>query len=120
MGLDLYFEKHKIKEIGYFRKVNFLVPFFQFHNPSLDNLDFMIIDKEIAEDLLSRCNKVLENRENAEKFLPTTSGFFFGSTEYDEYYIKDVEAVQDFCKNELIPALDNLKDDEKIMFRMWY
>ena len=27
----------------------------------------------------------------AETFLPTGSGFFFGSTEYDEWYIKDLE-----------------------------
>jgi hypothetical protein len=29
MGLDLYFHRVKRKEIGYFRKVNFLVAFFE-------------------------------------------------------------------------------------------
>lgn len=26
----------------------------------------------------------------AEELLPTTSGFFFGGTDYDEYYVKDI------------------------------
>ncbi len=35
--------------------------------------------------------KVLLNPSVAEKLLPTTSGFFFGSTDYDEYYIEDLK-----------------------------
>lgn len=29
----------------------------------------------------------------AEKLLPTTSGFFFGSTDYDEWYMRDIETT---------------------------
>jgi hypothetical protein len=35
--------------------------------------------------------KVIENPELAEELLPTQSGFFFGSTDYDEYYIDDIK-----------------------------
>lgn len=35
--------------------------------------------------------KVIANVEEIEAILPSNSGFFFGSTEYDEYYISDLE-----------------------------
>lgn len=37
--------------------------------------------------------KVIKNSEVAEDLLPTTSGFFFGSTDYDEYYVDDLETT---------------------------
>jgi hypothetical protein len=36
--------------------------------------------------LKETCEKVLDDKSLAEELLPTTSGFFFGSTDYDEYY----------------------------------
>ena len=33
---------------------------------------------------------VVENPEVCEALLPSTSGFFFGSTDYDEYYMEDI------------------------------
>ena len=35
--------------------------------------------------------KYIENPEVAQEYLPTTSGCFFGSTDYDEYYMDDIE-----------------------------
>ena len=46
----------------------------------------------------------------AEELLPTTSGFFFGSTSYDEYYLDDVKYTA-----ELIKDLLNTTDFEKEM-----
>ena len=31
----------------------------------------------------------------AQELLPTTSGFFFGSTDYDEYYVQDIQETID-------------------------
>lgn len=39
--------------------------------------------------------KYMKNTKVAEKLLPTSSGFFFGGTEYDEYYIDDVKETID-------------------------
>ena len=33
----------------------------------------------------------IENPAIAEEYLPTTGGFFFGSTEYDQWYMQDIE-----------------------------
>ena len=35
--------------------------------------------------------KYIENVEEISQLLPTEEGFFFGSTDYDEYYIYDIE-----------------------------
>jgi hypothetical protein len=79
------------KEIAYFRKVNFLMEFFNYDG----NCEYKEIDREQVEELIRRCKVVfLENKvSTAQELLPTTSGFFFGSTDYDEYYFSDVEEV---------------------------
>lgn len=42
--------------------------------------------EDIIEDGLT-----IENPEVAQELLPTAEGFFFGSTDYDEYYMKDID-----------------------------
>jgi hypothetical protein len=37
--------------------------------------------------------KVMKDPSEAQRLLPTTEGFFFGSTDYDEWYVKDLEAT---------------------------
>ena len=36
---------------------------------------------------------IYEDTEEIEELLPTRSGFFFGGTEYDEYYLNDMETT---------------------------
>lgn len=48
--------------------------------------------------------KFIENPEVCEELLPTKSGFFFGSTEYDEYYMDEInytiERLEEIIKEE--------------------
>ena len=119
MGLDLFY--YKIKKIGYFRKVNFLIPFFESQlGYKIENLCKVKIDKEDAEELLRRCSAVLDDHSKAEELLPTQEGFFFGSTDYDDYYFMDVERVRDYVKGTLLPEFDKLDSDESIQFEIWY
>lgn len=120
MGLDIYFEKRKNKEIGYFRKVNFLVAFFEEKGMNVDCQHDIEVHKEDVEELLSKCEEVLRDHSRGPALLPTKSGFFFGSTNYDEYYYITVQQVRDFVKEELLPEFDNLKDDEYIIFSISY
>lgn len=39
--------------------------------------------------------KVVDNPELCAELLPTTAGFFFGGTDYDEWYYKDIENTRD-------------------------
>lgn len=50
--------------------------------------------------------KIIENPATAERLLPTTSGFFFGSTDYDEYYLQDIEYTAKTLKEELLQNTD--------------
>lgn len=120
MGLDIYFTKKSVKEIGYFRKVNFLVKFFEDRGFDTPNQTPLRITKEDAEELLYKCNKVLDDHSLAEMLLPCMDGFFFGSTDYDEYYFEDVQEVRDYVKNILLPQFSKLESDESIYFETWY
>lgn len=120
MGLDLYFIKKKHKELGYFRKVNFLVKFFEKKGFDVPNQTPLAIKREDVEELLSKCEEVLQDHSKGPELLPTMSGFFFGSIDYDDYYYEDVEAVRDYVKDELLPEFDTLKEDEDIYFETYY
>ena len=101
MGLDIFFTKKHYNNIGYFRKVNFLVSFFEEYGYNRDNQEGIEVYKDTILDLLDRCNKVLEDNSKAKGLLPTAEGFFFGSTEYDEYYMQDIEDTIEIIKNVL-------------------
>lgn len=101
-------------EVAYFRKVNFLLPYFGYE----ENCSEIVIDKCEVEELIEDCKRVLAAKDTdeaesvADELLPTEVGFFFGNTDYDEWYFKDVQEVMDkfteildtfdFDKNELI------------------
>jgi len=56
---------------------------------------------------------IIENAEEIEELLPTTSGFFFGGTEYDEFYMNDI--------NETIEILEKvLNEDSPEGVSQWY
>lgn len=45
--------------------------------------------------------KYVKDPSVAMKLLPTTSGFFFGGTDYDEYYVEDIKNTIEICKKAL-------------------
>lgn len=51
---------------------------------------------------------VLEDTETAEELLPSQGGFFFGSTDYDQYYWEDLE----FTKEQLEAVLATVEKDQ--------
>lgn len=120
MGLDIYFTKKGTKDIGYFRKVNFLVKFFNDKGMDITHPNPFEIEKKDVEELLSRCNEVLKDHSKAPELLPTMDGFFFGSTAYDEYYFDDIRRVRSYVEDELLPEFDKLNDDESLCFEISY
>lgn len=61
---------------------------------------------------MHRNGKYIENSEEIEAMLPTQSGFFFGSTAYDEFYMEDIEETI----RKLEPIINDLKDDEETLY----
>lgn len=44
-------------------------------------------------ELIGLCKQIQADEKRAEELLPSRSGFFFGSTEYDEYYMHDINST---------------------------
>jgi hypothetical protein len=94
-----------IKEIGYWRKANSIHKFFVENvQNNQDDCDAYEVPQDILIDLLAFVDEVLSDNNKAEELLPTQEGFFFGSVEYDEYYIDDLSGT----KSILITLLDNI------------
>lgn len=86
------------EEIGYWRKANHIHKWFVAHvQGGEDNCEKYEVTKSNLLDLKAVCEEVLslkgKDEGRIEEILPTTSGFFFGGTEYDEYYFSDIEAT---------------------------
>ncbi len=95
-----------IEEIGYWRKFNALHNWFVENvQDGRDECQESYVRKEDLEKLLKLLKQVKRNPSKASKLLPTTSGFFFGSTDYDEYYFEEVERT--------IKLLEDVLNDEK-------
>ena len=87
---SVHFWRGRIMESAYFRKVNFIYRYFG--EKLVD--ESCIVTKAEIEDIIERCKKVLADHSLAKELLPTCDGFFFGSTDYDDWYFKDVEDCQ--------------------------
>lgn len=174
MGLDIYFKRAnkidfqfakkkenevedaykelELEDIGYFRKVNCLLPFFGYE----DDCSVHPIEKCQIEDLVYTAKELLaiygtfnaqlqlykvdlesyksdkgktkliqEKIDNlwkpfetaAQEKLPTTTGFFFGSQAYRDYYVEDLmDIVEIFTK-----VLDETDFDiDQIFMYCWW
>ena len=81
-------------EAGYWRKAN------QIHDWFVKNVQGgedecrpHYVSREQLQELRAVCEQVLANRSKAAELLPTASGFFFGGTDYDDWYFQDIEAT---------------------------
>lgn len=77
---------------AYWRKAN------QIHNWFVENIQdgnddcgTYTVGVDSLKELLNLCEQIERNPELAEELLPTHEGFFFGSTEYGEYYMEDIK-----------------------------
>ena len=83
-------------EVAYWRKANAIHNWIVAHvQNGNDDCREYIFKRETMQTLLNVCNTVIENPEEAEELLPPSSGFFFGSTEIDSYYWRDVKYTRD-------------------------
>lgn len=76
---------------AYFRKVNFLFYYFDQTIKTMHDQWFAFVTPEDVDDIIDRCERVLKDNRLAHELLPTQSGFFFGSTDYDNWYFHDVK-----------------------------
>lgn len=127
MGLDMYLFKRNLKkpeeesiDVGYWRKAN------QIHNWFVENVQNgvddcgeYIVSPSQLRTLLEICKQIHKTKDLklAEKLLPTTDGFFFGSTDYDDYYFDDIEDTIDSLTDVLEKTDFN---NEEIYYSAWW
>ena len=92
------FGGHTIQEViidaGYWRKANAIHDWFvQTCQGGNDDCGYYYVARDQLLELRQLCEDVLQNKSLAAKLLPTTNGFFFGSTDYDDYYIEDLKST---------------------------
>lgn len=115
MGLDITLKTSKNEK--YFRKVNFLIPFVESQTGTVvDNCEPVKLTKDDLTVLVDRCKEVLAHHKKASSLLPTRDGFFFGSTDYDEWYFKDVQQVHDSVSD----LLSTMTGRMKATFYAWW
>jgi hypothetical protein len=80
--------------IGYWRKANHIHNWFVNNvQDGTDDCKPYYVSREQLTELRDLCMKVCKSGEPevAEELLPTGVGFFFGSTEYEEYYFEETD-----------------------------
>ena len=94
--------KYIIEEAGYWRKQNQIHRWFVENvQDGIDNCGEYYVDREKLIELLDLCKKVKVDNALADSYLPSASGFFFGGTEYDEWYFNGIDNTIDIITEAL-------------------
>lgn len=103
--IKMYYKVHD----AYFRKVNFIYAYFQ--NILVDEI--CLISADDLAKFIDVCKKTLKENSiaYAKENLPTQSGFFFGSTAYDEWYWNDIKD----CISQMSKVHKSLKNGDKVL-----
>jgi hypothetical protein len=67
----------------------------------------------MLNELIDTCETVLADTSKAHELLPTASGFFFGTTEYDERYFDSLE----YTASKLKHILKTMPDEWVFQYR---
>lgn len=121
-----YPHKYIMEEVGYWRKAN------QIHEWFVQNIQdgeddcgwHREVTSEDLEELLAICKTIksiavmdgetVANPDDIAGLLPTQGGFFFGSTEYDSWYMDSIDNTIDVI-TEIFDTVD--PDTEMIFYR---
>lgn len=106
------------ERLAVFRKFNALQGYMErLHN--VQNTVDEIVPRTTIEHLNEIATKILDSKSDEVSFelLPPTAGFFYGSTDCDEYYYEDVQLLQNVTKLILDKYSDELYD---VIYWCWW
>lgn len=122
MGLDMYLQV-KNKQTGEdrlihsWRKANQIRQWFVSHyeqNPQ-EQLKISLTTEDI-DALIAEIEIVLQKPELAPHLMPTSDGFFFGSTDYDDDYFEELKDTLQYLENNFEYDPDN----EQLLYTEWW
>ena len=94
--------------VGYWRKANEIHHWFVTEcQEGIDDCRETPVSKDDLKKLLSTVKKVLKDPDKARTLLPTHKGFFFGSYQYDQNYIEDLEYTEKLLNEILDREVDH-------------
>ena len=103
--------------VAYWRKANAIHKWFVENvQDGEDDCDDHEVSKEQMQSLLDTINEVMDDHGLAQDLLPTEDGFFFGGTEYDQYYFEDLA----YTKEVLEKAISELENRKDCPFSFWF
>lgn len=128
MGLDMYLMDEHNNELAYWRKANAIHRWFRDHC-NYNDFDWTsapapaTVTKQNLLDLVNLCRKIVNryysDQDKGESFadfceetLPTESGFFFGDTTYDEWYVNKLRHTIEVLE----PVIDDMDDDDVVYY----
>ena len=102
-------------QLMYWRKANQIHSWFTQGAEEDNCTPIPVTEKDILK-LIDLCMDVLADKDDAKELLPTSRGFFWGDTEYNEYYYQDItDTIQGLSE-----ALDDIRPNDKLYYYAWY
>jgi len=85
--------------IAYWRKANAIHQWFVDNvQEGTDDCGEYHVSREQLKQLMELCEQIIAKPKLARELLPTQNGFFFGSTNYDDWYLQDVSHTAERIK----------------------
>lgn len=105
-------------EVGYWRKANHIHDWFVKNiQDNNDDCGYYDVSVEQLKELLGLVEAVLDKPNKAKELLPTSEGFFFGGTNYDESYFEQLENTKEIINK--IFGIVNLKEFSLTYHSSW-
>lgn len=107
-------------QVGYWRKANHIHKWFvDTCANGEDDCNRIYLSIAQVEELLSLCKQVQTNHALAPNLLPTQEGFFFGPTDYGDYYFEDIDNTIKIIEP-LLAFMKHKWDEQDYIWEVYY
>lgn len=115
-------------EVYYWRKANAIHAWFERYLlrergiQEIEDCESYVIGTKCLEELVADCKSVLAYSQDkcfeevASRYMPTQHGFFYGSTDYGEWYVDNLQETA----TELASILLNSDEDDEFIYTAWW
>lgn len=106
----------EVEQVWTGRKENHIQQYMDSEVGEVDNCAYLPLERHHVERLVDRLERVDADHSLAAQLLPTQEGFFFGGTDFDEWYFEDIKAELEAFKE----ILDGWDDEQVYAYWAWW